>query len=120
MTNVAQLFPPRERKEIAEFSVGDTVRVHVKVVEGGRERAQVFEGVVIGQHKPKAIDGTFTVRRIASHGVGVERVFMYQSPRVEKVDVVRHGKVRRAKLYFLREKMGKAGRLKERRVINNA
>ena len=117
MTEITQLFPPKVRAEIAEFSVGDTVRVHVKVVEGNRERAQVFEGVVIRDHQPKAVDGTFTVRRIASHGVGVERTFMYQAPRVEKVDVVRRGKVRRAKLYFLRELTGKAARIKERRVV---
>lgn len=116
MPDVAQLFPPRERPEVAEFSVGDTVRVHVKVVEGGRERAQMFEGVVIRQHKPKQVDGTFTVRRIASHAVGVERTFMYQSPRVEKVEVVRRGKVRRAKLYYLRALRGKAARIKEKRT----
>ena len=98
MDKVSQLFPPRERAEIARFGVGDTVRVHVKVVEANRERSQMFEGVVISRHKPEATDGTFTVRRIASHGVGVERIFMYQSPRVEKVEVVRLGKVRRAKL----------------------
>ena len=115
MSSVAQLFPPRERPEIADFRVGDTVRVHVKVIEGGRERAQVFEGVVIAEHRPRQIDGTFTVRRIASHGVGVERTFLYQSPRIEKVEVVRRGSVRRAKLYYLRALRGKAARIKERR-----
>ncbi len=98
-----------------EVEVGDTVRVHVKVVEGGKERIQVFEGVVIRLHSPKRTYGTFTVRRVA-HGVGVERTFMYGSPRVDKVDVVRHGKVRRAKLYFLRGLTGRAARIKERRT----
>ncbi len=97
------------------IEVGDTVRVHVRVVEAGRERTQVFEGVVIRLHNPKRVDGTFTVRRI-SHGVGVERTFPVASPRIEKIQVVRHGKVRRAKLYYLRRLSGKAARLKERRV----
>lgn len=97
-----------------QVEVGDTVRVHVKVVEGGKERIQVFEGVVIGLHSPNRTYGTFKVRRIA-HGIGVERTFMYGSPRVDKVEVVRHGKVRRAKLYFLRGLTGRAARIKERR-----
>jgi large subunit ribosomal protein L19 len=94
--------------------IGDTVRVHVRVVEAGRERTQVFEGVVIGQRNPKRVDGTFTVRRV-THGVGVERTFPFASPRVDKVEVVRHGQVRRAKLYYLRKLSGKAARLRERR-----
>jgi large subunit ribosomal protein L19 len=120
MDKISQLFPPKERPEIAAFGVGDTVRVHVKVVEANRERSQMFEGVVIRQHRPNATDGTFTVRRIASHGVGVERTFMYQSPRVDKVEVVRQGKVRRAKLYYLRNLRGKAARIKERRTAASA
>ena len=99
----------------ATVEVGDTVRVHVKVVEGGKERVQVFEGIVIGQHRPRSLDGTFKVRRI-SHGVGVERTFLFASPRVDKVDVVRHGVVRRAKLYYLRKLTGKAARIRERRA----
>jgi large subunit ribosomal protein L19 len=95
--------------------VGDTVRVHVKVVEGGKERVQVFEGIVIGQHRPKQLDGTFTVRRIA-HNIGVERTFMFASPRVERIEVMRHGVVRRAKLYYLRGLTGKAARIRERRA----
>jgi len=95
--------------------VGDTVRVQVKVVEGGKERIQAFEGVVIGLHQPDRLDGTFRVRRIA-HGIGVERTFMFASPRVDRVDVVRHGRVRRAKLYYLRNLTGKAARIRERRV----
>lgn len=98
-----------------EVEVGDTVRVHVKVIEGGKERVQVFEGVVIGLHSPRRTYGTFTVRRVA-HNVGVERTFMYGSPRIDKVEVLRHGKVRRAKLYFLRGLTGRAARIKERRA----
>jgi len=99
--------------------VGDTVRVHVKVVEGTRERTQVFEGVVIGLHAPKRLDGTFTVRRV-SHGIGVERTFPVASPRVEKIEVMRHGQVRRAKLYYLRRLSGKAARLRERRPLGQS
>lgn len=95
--------------------VGDTVRVHVRVVEGGKERIQVFEGIVIGQHRSRSMDGTFTVRRI-SHGVGVERTFLFASPRIDKTEVMRHGQVRRAKLYFLRSLTGKAARIRERRT----
>ena len=97
-----------------QTEIGDTVRVHVKVVEGGKERIQVFEGIVIAMHSPKKTYGTFTVRRVA-HNIGVERTFMYGSPRVDKVEVMRHGKVRRAKLYFLRGLTGRAARIKERR-----
>jgi large subunit ribosomal protein L19 len=97
---------------IAAFRVGDTVRVSVKVVEGDKERSQAFEGVVIKRNNA-GTSSNFTVRRIAS-GVGVERTFPIYSPRVEKVDVVRQGKVRRAKLYYLRGRTGKAARIKER------
>jgi len=93
---------------------GDTVRVHVKVVEGNRERTQVFEGVVLKLHAPGSLNGSFTVRRV-THGVGVERTFPIVSPRIDKVEVVRHGIVRRAKLYYLRNLSGKAARLRERR-----
>jgi large subunit ribosomal protein L19 len=99
----------------ASVEVGDTVRVHVRVVEGGKERIQVFEGIVIGQHRARSMDGTFTVRRVA-HGVGVERTFLFASPRIDKIEVVRHGQVRRAKLYFLRSLTGKAARIRERRT----
>ena len=94
------------------FEIGDTVKVHVRIVEGERSRIQVFEGIVIAM-KHGGINETFTVRR-TSYGVGVERVFPVHSPNVEKVEVVRHGKVRRAKLYFLRERIGKSAKLKER------
>jgi len=99
---------------IPDFGPGDTVRVGVKVVEGGRERLQNFEGVVIRLVKPRQADGTFTVRRV-SHGVGVERTFSFSSPRVDKVEVVRRGRVRRARLYYLRSLVGKAARIKEKR-----
>ncbi|AZT90119.1 50S ribosomal protein L19 [Caldicellulosiruptor changbaiensis] len=99
------------RKDIPDFKPGDTVRVHFKVIEGGRERIQAFEGLVI-KRRGKGLSETFTVRRI-SYGVGVERVFPLHSPRIEKIEVVRRGKVRRAKLYYIREKIGKAAKIKE-------
>lgn len=102
------------KESVPEFSAGDTVRVSVRVVEGGRERIQVFEGVVMRKRKG-GIDANFTVRRIASHGIGVERTFLLNSPRVDKIDVVRRGVVRRAQLYYLRGLTGKAARIKERR-----
>ena len=93
------------------MAVGDTVRVHLKVREGNRERIQVFEGVVIAK-KHGGIEETFTVRRV-SYGVGVEKVFPLHTPAIEKIEVVRHGKVRRAKLYYLRGRVGKAAKIKE-------
>jgi large subunit ribosomal protein L19 len=99
---------------VPEFSVGDTVRVSVKVVEGNRERIQVFEGVVM-RRRSGGINANFTVRRIASHGIGVERTFLLNSPRIDKIEVVRRGVVRRAQLYYLRGLTGKAARIKERR-----
>ena len=99
------------KKEVPQFNVGDTVRVHNKIVEGTRERIQLFEGTVIAK-KNGGISETFTVRRI-SYGVGVEKTFPLHSPRVEKVEVVRTGKVRRAKLYYLRDRVGKSAKLKE-------
>ena len=101
------------RQDIPAFRPGDTVRVHVKVVEGSRERIQVFEGVVINR-KSGGVRETFTVRRI-SYGVGVERTFPVHSPRVDKIEVMRRGIVRRAKLYYLRNLTGKAARIKEKR-----
>ncbi|NLG86527.1 MAG: 50S ribosomal protein L19 [Firmicutes bacterium] len=101
------------RADIPEFGPGDTVRVHVKVVEGNRERIQVFEGVVIGR-RGKGSQETFTVRRV-SYGVGVERVFPVHSRRIDKIEVLRRGHVRRAKLYYLRQLSGKAARIKEKR-----
>ena len=92
-------------------TVGDTVRVHLKVKEGNRERIQIFECTVIAK-KHGGIEETFTVRRI-SYGIGVEKVFPLHAPSIEKVEVVRHGKVRRAKLYYLRDRVGKAAKVKE-------
>ena len=97
------------RKEPLKFAVGDTVRVHTKVVEGDKERIQVFSGVVIGM-RGRGLNETFTVRRI-SYGEGVERIFPIHSPRVEKVEVERHGDVRRAKLTYLRKRIGKGATL---------
>lgn len=114
MTDVARLFATPRAESLPDFSEGDTVRVSVRVVEGSRERLQVFEGVVIARHRPKSPEGTFTVRRIASHSVGVERTFMYNSPRVDKVEVARRGIVRRAKLYYLRARTGKGARIREK------
>ena len=101
------------RSDIPAFAPGDTVKVHCKIVEGSHERIQVFEGVVIARQGQGARE-TFTVRRI-SYGVGVERTFPVHSPRIAKLEVVRHGKVRRAKLYYLRERTGKAARIVEKR-----
>lgn len=100
-------------KERPQFGPGDTVRVHGVISEGGRERVQVFEGVVIARHGGGATE-TFTVRRV-THGVGVERVFPLHSPRIERIEVVRRGHVRRAKLYYLRTLSGKEARIRERR-----
>lgn len=101
------------RSDIPAFAPGDTVRVHVKVVEGTRERIQVFEGVVIAR-QGTGVRETFTVRRV-SYGIGTERMFPVHSPRLEKIEVVRRGAVRRAKLYYLRNLTGKAARIKEKR-----
>jgi len=99
---------------IPEISSGDTVRVHARIVEGKRERVQVFQGTVIRMRKG-GVNANFTVRRIASHGVGVERTFLLHSPRVEKVNVLRRSHVRHAQLYYLRDRRGKAARLREKR-----
>ncbi|HET8715182.1 MAG TPA: 50S ribosomal protein L19 [Holophagaceae bacterium] len=104
------------RKDLPRLSPGDTVKVHVKVKEGEKERIQLFQGTVIAL-KGGGIRASFTVRKIAS-GVGVERIFPLHTPTIDKLEVIRHGRVRRAKLYFLREKLGKSGRLKERKSEN--
>ena len=102
------------RSDIPAFRPGDSVRVHAKVVEGTRERIQIFEGVVISR-KGQGISEMYTVRKISS-GIGVERTFPIHTPRVDKIEVVRYGKVRRAKLYYLRALTGKKARIKEKRV----
>ena len=99
------------RKDVPEFRVGDTVKVYFKVIEGNKERIQAYEGVVIAR-KHGGLSETFTVRRISS-GIGVERTFPLHSPKIDKVEVVRHGSVRRAKLYYLRERTGKPAKIKE-------
>ncbi|HLS53308.1 MAG TPA: 50S ribosomal protein L19 [Tissierellaceae bacterium] len=101
------------RNDIPDFNVGDTVQVHYRVVEGTRERIQVFEGTVI-KRQGGGIRETFTVRRL-SYGVGVERTFPVHSPRIDKLVVTRKGKVKRSKLYYLRERQGKSAKIKERR-----
>ncbi|NLN96978.1 MAG: 50S ribosomal protein L19 [Eubacteriaceae bacterium] len=101
------------KTEKPKFDVGDTVRVHFKVVEGKRERIQIFEGVVLKKQNG-GISETFTVRKI-SYGIGVERTFPIHSPKIEKVEVVRRGKVRRARLHYIRDRIGKATKVKERR-----
>jgi large subunit ribosomal protein L19 len=114
MNKVDLVEKPRLRDDLPEFRPGDTVKVHVRVVEAGRERIQVFEGVVI-RRQNGGLRETFTVRKI-SFGVGVERTFPLHSPSVSKIEVVKRGKVRRAKLYYLRELRGKKARIKELRV----
>jgi large subunit ribosomal protein L19 len=100
---------------IPEIRPGDLVRVHARIVEGDRERVQTFQGTVIRLRRG-GVNANFTVRRIASHGIGVERTFLLCSPRIDKVDVVRNAHVRRAQLYYLRDRRGKAARLKEKRT----
>jgi large subunit ribosomal protein L19 len=102
------------KESVPEIATGDTVRVHVKVVEGNRERIQVYEGAVIKVTK-SGPDRNITVRRVA-HGIGVERTFLVNSPRVDKIEVMRHGDVHRARLYYLRNRVGKAARIREKRT----
>lgn len=99
------------KSEVPAIEIGDTVKVHVKIREGNKERIQVFEGTIIAR-KGSGVSETFTVRRV-SYGVGVERVFPLHSPNVAKVELVRHGRVRRSKLYYLRDRVGKAAKVKE-------
>ena len=114
MNTIEQIEAAQLRDDIPEFAPGDNVRVHVRVIEGGRERIQVFEGVVIARNGtgPRA---SFTVRKL-SFGVGVERVFPVHAPIIQKIEVTRRGDVRRAKLYYLRDRIGKATRIKEKRT----
>ncbi|HBK78450.1 MAG TPA: 50S ribosomal protein L19 [Nitrospinae bacterium] len=101
------------RKDIPDFAPGDTVRVHVRILEGEKERIQVFEGFVIGR-SGGGLRETFRVRKM-SYGIGVERIFPLHSPRLDKIEVIRRGRVRRAKLYYLRDRKGKAAQVKEKR-----
>ena len=113
MNTIEQIEAAQLRDDIPEFSPGDTVRVHVRVLEGGRERVQAFEGVAIARDGG-GLRSTFTVRKM-SFGVGVERVFPVHAPIIQKIEVVRRGDVRRAKLYYLRDRVGKSARIKEQR-----
>ena len=115
MADIMSSLNPKPNPNIPELRPGDTVRVHLRIVEGDRERVQVFQGVVMRLRKGGA-STNFTVRRIASHGIGVERTFLLLSPRIEKVEILRRAKVRRSQLYFLRQARGKAARLKEDRA----
>ena len=112
MDILASLERDQIRTDIPEFRPGDTVKVYLKVVEGSRERIQIFEGIVIAR-KGGGLRETFTVRKI-SYGIGVERVFPLNSPRIDKIEVVKKGRVRRAKLYYIRGLRGRAARIKER------
>jgi large subunit ribosomal protein L19 len=114
-TAIAELEQAQIRSDIPSFRPGDTLRVHVKVTEGNRSRVQVFQGVVI-RRQGGGVRETFTVRKI-SYGVGVERTFPVHTPAIEKIEVVTRGRVRRAKLYYLRDLRGKAARIKERREV---
>ena len=115
MNVIDQIEREQQKESVPELRPGDTVRVHVKVVEGTRERIQVFEGLVI-RVNGGGLRRNFTVRRV-THGVGVERTFMIHSPRVDRIEVLRHGQVRQARLYYLRGKVGKDARIKERREL---
>ena len=113
MNVIDQIEQEQFKESVPALRPGDTIRVHAKVVEGTRERIQVFEGLVI-RVTGGGLRKNFTVRRV-THGVGVERTFMIHSPRIDKIEVLRHGDVRQARLYYLRDKIGKEGRIKERR-----
>ena len=112
MDILQQITQEQIRTDLPQLNIGDTVKVYVKVKEGTRERIQMFEGTIIKKNHG-GIQETFTVRRI-SYGVGVERTFPVNSPKIDRIEVVRHGKVRRAKLYYLRDRVGKAAKVKER------
>ena len=114
MEKIKQLEREMMRMDLPEFGPGDTVNVHVKIKEGEKERIQVFQGVVISKRKGTT-NATFTVRKV-SYGIGVERIFPLHSPIIDKVEVVTRGRVRRAKIYYLRKLRGKAARIKERRI----
>ncbi len=118
MTNALMAsLQPQLSEDFPEIGPGDTVRVHQKITEGRNERIQVFQGVVIAFHGGKTAGAMYTVRRTGSHGVGVERTFPLHSKTVDKVEVLRKAKVRRAQLYYLRDRQGKAARLREKRFL---
>jgi len=117
MANAVDLLKSVEnlKEDLPELTTGDTVKIHVRIVEGKNERIQVFQGVIIAM-SGSGVNVTMTVRRIASGGIGVERKFLVHSPRVDRIEVLRHAHVRRAKLYYLRNRSGKAARLREKRI----
>ena len=118
MTNALMAsLQPEMNAGMPQLQAGDTVRVHQRITEGRNERIQVFQGVVIAMHGGKTTGATYTVRRTGAHGVGVERTFPLYSKSVEKVEVLRKAKVRRAQLYYLRDRQGKAARLREKRML---
>jgi large subunit ribosomal protein L19 len=118
MTNALMAsLQPQQGENVPEIAPGDTVRVHQRITEGRNERIQVFQGVVIAMRGGTTPGATYTVRRTASHGVGVERTFPLYSKNVEKIEVLRKAKVRRAQLYYLRDRQGKAARLREKRFL---
>lgn len=112
---IAKIVAGQRRKVLPKFRAGDTVKVHTKIVEGTKERIQIFQGVVIRRHKGELADATFTVRKI-SYNIGVERTFLLHSPRIEQIEVVSHGEVRRARLFYLRDLRGKAARIRSQLV----
>src|SRR5690242_17387205 len=113
MNMVEMIDREQMRADIPPFRIGDTVKVHVKIREGDKERIQVFEGLVIRHHRA-LMGATFTVRKV-SYGVGVERIFPVHSPQIDRIEVLRHGRVRRSRLYYLRKRVGKAARIREKR-----
>ncbi len=113
MNSMESIEKEQMRMDLPTFNVGDTVKIHFKIVEGEKERIQVFEGVVIRKRKG-GVGATFTVRKV-SYGIGVERIFPLHSPRIERIEIVNRGRVRRAKLYYLRKLRGKAARIKTRK-----
>ena len=107
------------KSDLPDLRIGDDVQVHFRIVEGERERIQLVRGIVMRIRKGPGANANFTVRRVAAHGIGVERTFPLHSPRIEEIEVLRHAHVRRSKLYYLRGRQGKAARLKEKRFIKN-
>ncbi|MCX6721025.1 MAG: 50S ribosomal protein L19 [Candidatus Staskawiczbacteria bacterium] len=112
MTTLLEKFDKEQEKKLPDLKPGDTIKVHQKIKEGDKERIQIFEGLIIAKKHGKGISGTITVRKVVD-GVGVERIYPIHSPSIEKIEVVRHGKVRRSKLYYLRTAKGKKARLKK-------
>lgn len=116
---IANITKEAMKTNIPEFRTGDTVKVHARIVEGSKERVQIFEGLVIRRHRKMQPNATFTVRKV-SYNIGVEKTFMLHSPRIEKIEIVNRGIVRRARLYYLRELRGKAARIRTKYVSTAA